>query len=306
MPAAEVDIDVAMVAELVAEQFPSWRGQTIAPLASGWDNAVFRLGHELLVRLPRRAAGADLVEGEQRWLPLLAPSLPLPIPATVARGRPGCGYPWRWSVCPWFAGDIAARTLPADLGVAADALGAFLVALHQPAHPDAPRNSVRGGPLVTRDERTRAMVDQLGETIDRRVVLDAWDRALATPSADGEDLWLHGDLHPANLIVDDGRLAAVIDFGDLTGGDPATDLSVAWMLFDEPERARFRRSAGPAAADDATWARAKGWATTLAVAHLANSADNQAIAAIGWRTLHAVLADPSPDAAGGHSGSTGG
>ncbi len=296
MPAAEVNIDVAMVAELIAEQFPHWSGQTITPLAFGWDNAVFRLGHELLVRLPRRAAGAALVEGEQRWLPLLAPSLPLRIPAPVATGRPGCGYPWRWSVSPWFAGDIAARTRPADLGVTADTLGAFLEALHQPAHPEAPRNPVRGGHLITRDERTRAMVDRLGDTVDRRAVIDAWDRALATPPADGVDVWLHGDLHPANLIVDDGRLAAVIDFGDLTGGDPATDLSVAWMLFDEPERARFRRAAGPAAADDATWERARGWATTLAIAFLANSADNQVIAAIGWRTLGALLADGSPGA----------
>jgi aminoglycoside phosphotransferase (APT) family kinase protein len=289
MPAAEVAIDEALVARLVAGQFPELAGLDVAPLASGWDNAVFRLGPELVVRLPRRAVGAELVEHEQRWLPELAATLdlPLPIPAPIRCGHPALGYPWRWSVVPWFPGDVAARTPPVSPHDAAARLGGFVRALHVEAPADAPRNEFRGGPLAGRDEPLRARVDQLGELVDGVAVLALWDELVAVPAWDAAPVWLHGDLHPANVLVHQGRLSAVIDFGDLTAGDPATDLAVAWMLFAE-DQATFRRASGHDG-DDPTWRRARGWALHLAIAYLANSADHPLIASVGRRTLAAVL-----------------
>ena len=293
MPVAEVAVDTDLVARLVGSQFPALLDhRDLRPHAFGWDNVVYRLGDDLAVRLPRRAAGAALVEREQRWLPELAPTLPLPIPAPLRAGRPGEGYPWRWSICPWLPGDIAARTPPAEPVVAAETLGRVVAARHQPAPADAPANPVRGVPLVARDEATRRWLDQLGAEVPAAAVLVRWEQAVAVAPWHGRPRWLHGDLHPANLLVDGGSLAAVIDFGDLTAGDPATDLAVAWMLFDAgPARAAFRHHAGYAG-DEPTWRRAHGWALGLALAYLANSADHEVIAALGRRTLEAVLDDP--------------
>jgi aminoglycoside phosphotransferase (APT) family kinase protein len=293
MPAAEVDLDAGLVRRLLRSQFPDLLegDPAVEPLAFGWDNGVFRLGDDLVVRLPRRALGAELVEHEQRWLPSLAVGLPLPVPAPVRCGRPDedVGYPWAWSVCPWLPGDIAARTPPDDLADAAARLAGFLRALHEPAPPEAPANPYRGVPLVARDEVTRTRVERLdGSLLSAPVVLAAWEAALEVPVHEGPVRWLHGDLHPANLLVDRGRVSAVIDFGDLTGGDPATDLAVAWMLLDPPAREVFRSAVG---ADDATWARSQGWALSLAVAYLDASADHPIVAGIGRRTLAAVLAD---------------
>lgn len=293
MPAAEVDVDADLVRRLLAAQFPHLLDgdPPVSVVAFGWDNVVLRLGADLAVRLPRRAAAADLVVSEQRWLPTLAPRLPLPVPAPLYCGVPAVGYPWPWSVIPWFDGDIAARVPPSDLGEAARALGAFLVALHEPAPADAPVNPYRGGPLAERDDVVRERIASLdGHGVDARQVLPRWRESLGAPAHGGPPSWLHGDLHPANLLVVDGRLAAVLDFGDLTGGDPATDLAVAWMLFPPSERAVFRSALG---ADDATWARARGWALHLSLTYLANSADHPVIAAVGRRTLAAVLNDPS-------------
>jgi len=292
MPAAEVDVTSEVVRGLLLEQFPDLAAMTVEPLAFGWDNAVFRLGSELVVRLPRRAAGADLVEREQRWLPVLAPELPLPVPAPVGLGVPGRGHPWRWSICPWFPGEVSALVPPEDAWPAAAQLGAFLTALHRPAPTAAPPNPVRGGPLMSRDAATRERVHVLGHAgqLQAEVVLAAWADALLIEPWTGPPVWLHGDLHPANLLVHEGCLSAVIDFGDLTGGDPATDLSAAWMLFADEVRPSFREAAGYGT-DDACWARARGWALSLAVAYLANSGDNPMMAGTGRRTLRAVLAD---------------
>lgn len=293
MPAAEVDVDVDLVRRLLGAQFPHLLGgdPRLSVVAFGWDNVVVRLGEDLVVRLPRRAAAAELVVSEQRWLPTLAPRLPLPVPAPLYCGVPDAGYPCAWSVVPWFAGDIAARVPPSDLGEAARALGEFLVALHEPAPADAPVNPYRGGPLAERDDAVRERVAALdGHGIDGREVLPRWLDAMGAPAHGGPPRWLHGDLHPANLLVAGGRLAAVLDFGDLAGGDPATDLAVAWMLFPPRERAVFR---SVVAADDATWARARGWALHLSLAYLANSADHPVIAGVGRRTLAAVLDDPT-------------
>ncbi|MEY2447646.1 MAG: hypothetical protein QOH79_1122 [Acidimicrobiaceae bacterium] len=289
MPSAEVDVGPTVVRALLAEQFPELLDLELVELAYGWDNAIFRLGDELTVRLPRRALAAALVEHEQRWLPELAPRLPLPIPAPVGNGRPGSGCPWSWSVCPWLPGVVATRATPDDPHEAAQTLGAFVAALHQEAPSDAPENPYRGVPLLQRDDVVRQRAAQLADLIDAPSVVRCWSELAATRPWSGPPLWLHGDLHPANVLVDNGRLSAVIDFGDITVGDPATDLAVAWMLLPVEARPAFRAAAG--AIDDDTWARSRGWALSLGLAYLANSADNPMFARLGEGVLHQVLGD---------------
>ncbi|MDG4862974.1 aminoglycoside phosphotransferase family protein [Streptomyces sp. T-3] len=286
MPAAEVPVSVELVRRLLDEQHPDLAGLPVKVLANGWDNLVCRLGEELLVRLPRRALAADLVAHEQRWLPELAGRLPLPVPAPVRAGRPTAQYPWSWSVVPFLPGRMAARSEPDDLCSAAVALGGFLDALHTPAPSEAPANPFRGIPLAG---RAAGVLTGLAHVVpaDRVPALRIWEAAVAAPAWEGPPLWLHGDLHPANILVDRGRISAVIDFGDITAGDPATDLSVAWMLFTAPERAALRQAYGRA--DDATWERARGWALALSLAFLTHSADNPLMRGIGERALRAVL-----------------
>jgi aminoglycoside phosphotransferase (APT) family kinase protein len=288
MPAAEVDVDETLVRRLLAEQCPKLAGQLLRLVAFGWDNVVYRLGGELVVRLPRRQIAAVLIEHEQRWLPQLAVHLPLPIPAPVFAGRPGSGYPWKWSVTPWFDGDNALRTPPDDLLDAAVVLGQFCAALHRPASADAPANPVRGGPLATRRPLLESALAAAGATIDGAAVQARWDELEARPPWGGPPVWLHGDLHPGNIVVHDGGVAAVIDFGDITAGDPATDLALGWMLFDGEARAFFRAEAGDV--DDDTWARARAWALGIGMACVTNSADNPPFHALGARTVAAALA----------------
>ncbi len=288
-PAAEVAVDAALVRRLLSEQAPDLADLPLVEVASGWDNVIYRLGESLSVRLPRREAAAALIEHEQRWLPAMAARLPLPIPAPVRIGRSGSAYPWSWSVCPWFEGATAADEPPHDAFVTARQLGAFLVALHTPAPPDAPANPYRGVPLPDRAQATQDRIEQMSEAVDAPAVRRCWDELVATPAWTGPPLWLHGDLHPLNVLVHEGRLSAVIDFGDVTAGDPATDLSVAWMLFDPPARRAFRAAVG--GVDDDTWRRARGWAVSLALAYLAGSADSPTLARIGRETLTAALED---------------
>lgn len=263
-------------------------------MSNGWDNVVFRLGHELLVRLPRREMAAKLVEHEQRWLPLLKPRLPLPIPAPVRVGRPDLEYPWSWSVVPFLPGSVAADTPPLDPRSAALRLGEFLAALHLTAAPDAPDNPFRGVPLANREEAVMRNLARLAAMVDGDSVRREWTTAVAMPRWDGAPVWLHGDLHPANVLVHRGRIGGVIDFGDITAGDPATDLAVAWMLLPAEHYPTFRHAYSvtgpPMASDDPLWARARGWALALSLAYLAHSADNPQLARIGERTLAAVLA----------------
>lgn len=291
MPVAEHPIDAALVQALLADQHPDLAGLPLAEVACGWDNVIYRLGSAWSVRLPRRALAVAFTRNEQRWLPRLAEALPLPVPAPARLGGPGRGYPWPWSVCPWFDGETAADA-PLDLSRAARDLGAFVAALAQPAPPDAPTNPYRGGPLAERSPMLEERLSALGPDVDAAAVRKVWRDALDAPAFSDPPRWIHGDLHPANLVVRDGRLAAVLDFGDLAGGDPATDLAVAWMLFPaeaEPARTAFRRAAG--GADGATWRRARGWALSHAIACLAGSADNPRMHRVGAATLEAVLAD---------------
>ncbi len=289
MPAADVVVSPRLVRDLLADQHPDLAGGDVEVLANGWDNLVCRLGAGRLARLPRRAAAAGPLVNEQRCLPELAARLPLPVPVPVRTGRPGRGYPWAWSVVRHLPGEIAARTPPCDPAEAARALGGFLAALHAPAPADAPVHSSRGIPLAGRAPGVLAQLPHLADPAERAAALRVWERAAAAPVWDGPPLWLHGDLHPANVLVDGGAISAVIDFGDLTAGDPATDLSVAWMLLPAPHRAAFRRICGHG--DDATWTRARGWALALALVFLTHSADNPLMAAVGRRTLNAVLGE---------------
>lgn len=266
------DIDTALAAELVAEQFPQWKELPVRPVElSGWDNRTFRLGDELLVRLPSAAAYAASVAKEHTWLPRLAPHLPLRIPESVALGAPGAGYPWRWSVRRWLPGTPAVRERIADLTAFARAVAGFLVALMAVDATGGPaagaHNFHRGGPPAFYDDETRAALRALGPSVDAVRATAVWDAAVAATWT-GDPVWFHGDVAFGNLLVDDaGALSAVIDFGTSGVGDPACDLVVAWTLLDGPGRAAFR-AAMPA--DDAMWARARGWALWKALITLAD------------------------------------
>jgi aminoglycoside phosphotransferase (APT) family kinase protein len=288
-PVAEVDVTGALVRRLLADQHPDLADLPLVELAAGWDNVLFRLGDALVVRLPRRALSAPLVEHEQRWLPELAPRLPVAVPVPVRTGVPGPGFPWRWSVCPWIEGGRAGHGPAVGGERLAAGIGRFLRALHQPAPADAPVNPHRGGPLAAKDEIVRQRIRQLHDVIDADAVLACWDRLVGVPAWAGPPLWLHGDLHESNLVVRDGALVGVIDFGDITAGDPATDLSVAWTVLAALARPILREAAG--AVDDDTWARSQAWALHLSLAYLSASADDPRLAAVGHRGLAAVVAD---------------
>lgn len=289
-------MDEALVRRLLQDQHPDLADRSLAPLASGWDNALLRLGPDLIVRLPRRELAAHLVEHELRWLPRLAPRLPLPIPVPVRTGVPGPGYPWAWSIVPYFPGAPALIDRPREGLAAAQALGAFVAALHQPAPSDAPVNPFRGIPLADRSDRTLTWVDQLADTIDAPAVARCWLDHVAVPRWTGPTVWLHGDLHPNNVVVHQGEVSAVIDFGDLCSGDPATDLAIAWMLLPREARPRFRAAAGDVSdVDDDTWRRGRGWALSLGLAYLAHSAGGPAYEQVGRATIEAVLSDSDVD-----------
>ena len=257
-PPAEIDLTVSDVDALLAAQHPSLRGE-LRRVAHGWDNDVFRLGERLAVRLPRRELAAHLVDREQRWLPVIAPGMPVALPIPVAVGRPQGTYPWSWSVVPWFDGTPVIDLSPERRDDCAADLADALRALHRPAPAEAPVNPYRGVPMRERDAVVRARIE--GSASLTRV----WDEALAAPSWHGPAVWVHGDVHPGNLIADGGRLSAMIDFGDLCGGDPACDLAIAWTGFTPVGRSRFRRRLGDRY-DEATWLRARGWAVAMATA----------------------------------------
>ena len=286
---ADVAIDAALVSALLHQQHPDLAHLPLDEVGGGWDNRLFRLGDDLLVRLPRRGLSAPLVAHEQGWLPQLAPRLPLPIPVPVRTGRPGCGYPWAWSVVPWLAGETLLRTVPADPSQIARDLAAFLRALHQPAPADAPANPWRGVPLAARTPKLHACLERVGGSVDRIAVLASWQEAVTAAPWRGPAVWIHGDLHPHNLLVAAGRLSAVIDFGDVTSGDPATDLSIGWMV-PPPFRLALREAMGDSV-DGATWRRARGWALTLGMAYVAGSKEGDPLIALGRATIEAALGD---------------
>jgi aminoglycoside phosphotransferase (APT) family kinase protein len=304
MPAAEVEVSADLVRRLLADQHPDLARLPVEFLANGWDNELYRVGNGLVARLPRRALGAEIIKNEQRWLPGLAPRLPLPIPYPERTGVPAHGYPYSWSVVPYLPGVPAAEASSFDPAAAAAVVGGFLRALHVPAPADAPANPFRGVPLAERAGNFAAnlalltgQADQADQDqVNRGAVLRVWDAGLAAPSYDGPPVWLHGDLHPANVLVNDGQVSGVIDFGDITAGDPASDLSVAWMLLPLGCHASFWSAYQAAGGSwvrvgDALRARARGWALNFAIMFLAHSEDNPVLLQVGRRTLSTVLED---------------
>lgn len=286
-PAAEFAIDSAFVAGLLADQHPDLAHLPLQAVDAGWDNALFRLGDDLAVRLPRRAAAATLIAHEQTWLPRLAEQLALPVPAPYRIGTPALGYPWRWSVLPWLPGMAADQCEPP----APQALpfAAFLRSLHVPAPADAPANPLRGVALVQRAATVEARLDRLASktSLITPQIRQIWHVALHAP-LDVPPTWLHGDLHPRNVLVEQGVISGIIDWGDITSGDCATDLAAIWMLFAEPH-ARQDALAAYANLSRATLQRAKGWAVLFGVMLLDTGLiDNPRLATIGERTLRRV------------------
>jgi len=268
MHADEVETDAGLVRRLLAGQFPQWAGLPITAVApDGTDHAIYRLGDHLAARLPRIAGATAQAAKEAKWLPRIAPHVPLALPVQVAMGHPAERYPFPWSVYQWLPGENANGTLE-DLEQAAADLAAFVLALRgvavAGAHPRQP--GARGGPLAEADEQVRASVEQLGDRIDGEAALRSWEASLGAPPWHGEEVWVHGDLLPGNLLVMDGRLSAVIDFGGLNVGDPACDLQPAWNVFAGESRRRLRSELG---VDDASWSRGRGWALSRAVSALA-------------------------------------
>jgi aminoglycoside phosphotransferase (APT) family kinase protein len=262
----EVDTSAELVRRLLADQFPEWAGLTLAPVPSaGTDNALYRLGSDMVVRLPRIDWASGQALKEREWLPKLAPALPLAIPTQLALGEPGHGYPWAWSVYRWLEGESAALERMADPGEAARALAHFLMALQEIDTTGGPRShehGLRGSPLHWRDAATREALAAMQGLIDVDAAVQVWEAALAAPQWDQPPVWFHGDLLSGNVLVEQGRVSAVIDFSGLGVGDPAPDLMIAWSLFDRASRAVFRAALG---VDDATWARGRGQALSQAV-----------------------------------------
>ena len=241
----EVDIDVALVGRLLAAQFPLWAALPIKPVhPAGTDNAIYRVGGDMAVRLPRIHGATGQLEKEHQWLPRLAPLLPLAIPIPLGKGTPAEGYPWHWSVYRWLEGEPATMDRIADPRQAATELAQFIGALQQidplGGPPAGEHNAFRGVPLARRDRSTRDAIAALRDTIDPDVVTEAWEAALEAPVWQGPAVWLHGDLLSANLLAQHGRLSAVIDFGCLGVGDPACDVMVAWTYLSAETREVFR------------------------------------------------------------------
>lgn len=291
----ELIINEALVRQLVAMQFPQWKDLAVWPVKhSGWDNRTFHLGEQMIVRMPSAQHYAEQVEKEQRWLPKLAPFLPLAIPTPLAMGEPALGYPWKWSIYRYLPGEAAATAQINDLSDFATRLAQFLTALHRIDTTDGPlagpHSFYRGGPLSTYDVETRQAMSVLKDKIDVGVATEVWEKALATiwPS---KPVWVHGDVSVGNLLVQDGRLIGVIDFGQLAVGDPACDLAIAWTLFKGESRETFRAMLP---LDDGAWARGRAWTLWKALiiaAGITNS--NAAEAKQSFRIIDEVLADHS-------------
>ncbi|MEU7034874.1 aminoglycoside phosphotransferase family protein [Streptomyces sp. NPDC046237] len=288
---------VDLVRGLIAAQFPQWAGLPVTRVPSaGTDNDMYRLGDAMAVRLPKTAETAGGVAKEQRWLPHLAPHLPLPVPVPVGKGRPGEGFDLPWSVYGWLDGANAFDEPVTDLAHAAVELGRFGVALRGVDATGGPK-SFRGGHVTewTGDHIDRALRDLGADgTVDRAAAAEAWESVLRVPQWDRAPVWIHGDLLPGNLLTRDGRLSAVIDFGAVGTGDPACDMMAAWTLLTPDTRPLFREAAR---VDDATWARGRGWALGwgLVTEHYYRGR-NPVLAAVAHRAWTEALPEFAPGA----------
>ena len=292
---------------LIADQFPPWAHKTVTRVnSSGTDNAMYRLGDDLAVRMPRVEWAAKYVDREHAWMAVLEPHLTVPIPTPLAQGTPAYGYPWNWNVCPWLPGQTPTSnhlhdpTNHAEAAQLATDLARFVDALHDIDHaaqPDAPR-AWRGAPLRTRNAPTLEAIAALQTinqqrpdlgTIDTDTVTTVWRAALASPEYDGPPVWLHADLAPGNLLCNYGQLSAVIDFGLMGTGDPAVDYIVAWNLLPPHAREVFKRESK---VDDNTWARARGWALSMSLIVIPYYLDtNPTLVAISRHVITQILAE---------------
>ncbi|HEV2652664.1 MAG TPA: aminoglycoside phosphotransferase family protein [Rhizomicrobium sp.] len=287
-------VDAALVARLLTVQFPEYAGLPLVPVRhGGTDNAIFRLGSDKVIRLPRHSESAVQVDKEAAWLPRIAPHLPLATSVPLAKGLPGDGYPFSWTICPWFEGDLPDPDNLADAPQLARSLAGFVRALQAIDTSGGPspgaHNFWRGGLLAHRDKPMRTALAAARDMTDTDAAAKAWDADMRTPVWQGLPVWIHGDLHPGNLLLQRGRLHAVLDFGGLGVGDPACDLLAAWYLFSPEVRAIFREALQ---VDDASWARGRGWALSMAMIALPfYRTTSPSIVAISQRVIDAVLAD---------------
>jgi len=288
-------IDAELVHRLISAQFPQWADLPITPIVpGGWDNRTFRLGDRMTVRLPSAAGYVLQVEKEQRWLPVLAPQLPLPIPTPIDRGEPGEGFPWPWSIYGWLEGDVSSPEGIRDLETFAADIAGFLVALRAIDATKGPlpgaHNFQRGGPPGFYDGEARTAIRDLGSSIDGKAATEVWDAALASEWT-GAPVWFHGDISAGNLLLSNGALSAVLDFGTSGIGDPACDLVIAYAMFHGRSRKRFRAEVS---LEDATWARARGWAiwkALIVAAGTAGSHSPRSEAAKARRVIDEVISD---------------
>ncbi|WP_433859638.1 aminoglycoside phosphotransferase family protein [Streptomyces kronopolitis] len=275
--ADEAQIDLPLVRRLLGARFPQWADRPLTAVESvGTSNAMYRLGTDLVVRLPRIAGAARDVEKEHHWLPRLAPTLPVAVPTPLAKGSPAEGYPWPWSVYRWLDGGTPAPGSRAAPGRLAADLAEFVAALRRIAPMDGPP-AYRSEPLSARDDATRAALAALDAVVDTQSATAVWEAALRAPSWPGPAVWIHADLQPGNVLLARGRLSAVIDFGCVGLGDPAVDVIAAWYLLPAHARGTFRTALG---VDEATWARGRGWALSIALMELSY-----------YRETHPAMAD---------------
>lgn len=296
MPAESVPralIDAALARQLITAQFPHWAHLPIEAVEPGGsDHVIFRLGASMSVRLPRGFQAARQAKKEHKWLPQIAPHLPLPIPEPQGLGAPAFGYPWHWSVSRWLDGETATADRVSDLGRAGAELAAFMLALQQlplpGLHHAGADEDLTSETLHSRDESTRAAIDSARGSFDAAAMTSLWDAAMLAPTRGSPPVWFHGDLHPGNLLAADGRLSAVIDFERLGVGDPACDLVIAWTFLTAETRPQFRVALG---CDDATWLRGMGWALTTGLnAYTSYASTNPRVATASRHQITEALA----------------
>jgi aminoglycoside phosphotransferase (APT) family kinase protein len=291
MHADEVDTDMSLVRRLLRAQFPQWAALAMERVPStGTDNALYRLGNDMVERLPRIDWAVEGSRREREWLPRLAPLLPVAIPVLLAQGTPAEGYPWEWGVYEWLEGENPTIDGIADSDSLARDVAQFVDALHRIDLTDGPP-ATRGVPLAMRDDPTRTAIAALRGLIDTEATTALWEAALQTPPWSRAPVWVHGDLAPGNLLLQGARLTAVIDFAGVGVGDPACDLIVAWNLLPVAARSVFRAALD---VDDATWDRGRGWALSVALIQLPYYKDtNEALAANAGHVIREVVADYS-------------